>query len=90
MEQTTNFNTLLTVTIHLSYDDINQAINFTGLNQPQSLDILNTLRGYLEEELHKSTNLLLQNIKNGEEELFGELGSYLMSEGRIVANKYEC
>ena len=88
MEQTTDFNTLLAVTIELSYDDINQAINFTGLNQPQSLDILNTLRDYLGDELHKATDLLLQNIKNGEQELYGELGSYLMSEGRVVANKY--
>jgi hypothetical protein len=88
MEQTTDFNTLLAVTIELSYDDINQAINFTGLNQPQSLDILNTLRSYLEEELHRATDLLLQNIMNGEEELYGELGSYLMSEGKIVANTY--
>jgi len=87
MEQTTNFNYPISVTIELSYDEINKVINFDGLNDMQGLDICKGLAGSLEHQLQWATDLFLQKVRNGEVELFGELGIYYMYNGKIVVDE---
>jgi hypothetical protein len=87
MEQTTNCNTLFSVVIDINHDDVNKTINFTGLNEQQSLDVCEGLEGALTHQLQWATEIFLQKVRKGDCQIFGKMGIYYMDNGKIVLDE---